>query len=72
MRTFIDIDVSMLAAVRELGGFATEREAVNVALAELARKLAARKLLEMRCTVELEGDLGLQQRSRFPGEDQGR
>ena len=48
MKTHIDIDGDALASVQALGGFATKREAVNAALTEIARKLAARKLLEMR------------------------
>jgi Arc/MetJ family transcription regulator len=73
MKTRIDIDGDVLSAVQELGGFATKREAVNTALAELARKLAARQLLGMRCPkLQLEGDLELQRRSRFPGWDEGR
>ena len=44
MRTHIDIDEDVLASVEELGGFATKREAVNAAFAEMARKLAARRL----------------------------
>jgi Arc/MetJ family transcription regulator len=72
MKTHIDIDGDVLTTVQELGGFGTKREAVNAALAELARKLAARKLLEMRGKLKLEGDLDLERRSRFPGWDEGR
>lgn len=72
MKTHIDIDDDVLASVQELGGFATKREAVNAALAELARKLAARKLLDMRGTMPWDGNLDKQRRSRFPGWDQGR
>ena len=72
MKTHIDIDEDVLASVQELGGFATKREAVNAALAELARKLAARKLLDMRGTVKWEGNLDQQRRSRFAKWDEGR
>ena len=72
MKTHIDIDEDVLASVQELGGFATKREAVNAALAELARKLAARKLLDMRGTVKWEGNLDQQRRSRFANWDEGR
>ena len=72
MKTHIDIDGDVLASVQELGGFATKREAVNAALAELARKLAARKLLELRGKMKWQGDLEKQRRSRFPGWDRGR
>ena len=72
MKTHIDIDGDVLASVQELGGFATKREAVNTALVDLARKLAARKLLEMRGKLKWGGDLDTQRRSRFPGWDQGR
>lgn len=72
MKTHIDIDEDVLASVQELGGFATKREAVNAALAELARKLAARKLLDMRGTMQWEGNLDQQRRSRFAKWDEGR
>ena len=72
MKTHIDIDDAILASVQELGNFATKREAVHAALAELARKLAARKLLDMRGTLKWEGDLDPQRRSRFAGWDEGR
>ena len=72
MKTHIDIDDSMLATVQELGGFATKREAVNAALADLACRLAARKLLEMRGKVALDGNLDAQRRSRFPEWDEAR
>lgn len=72
MKTHIDIDEDVLASVQELGGFATKREAVNAALAELARKLAARKLLDMRGTMQWEGNLDQQRRSRFAQWDEGR
>lgn len=72
MKIHIDIDDDALASVQTLGGFATKREAVNAALNEFARKLAARKLLEMRGKVSWEGDLDAQRNSRFPGWDQGR
>ena len=72
MKTHIDIYEGMLATVQELGGFATKREAVNAALADLARRLAARQLLEMRGKVALDGDLDGQRRSRFPEWDKAR
>ncbi len=72
VKTHIDIDDVVLASVQELGGFATKREAVNAALTEMARKLAARKLLEMRGKLKWEGNLDKQRRSRFPGWDQER
>ncbi len=72
MKTHIDIDEDVLASVQQLGGFATKREAVNAALAELARKLAARKLLDMRGTMQWEGNLDQQRRSRFAKWDEGR
>ena len=72
MKTHIDIDADILASVQELGNFATKREAVNAALAELARKLAARKLLDMRGTMQWDGDLDAQRRSRFAPWDEWR
>ena len=55
MKIHIDIDDAALAGVQTLGGFATQREAVNAALNEFARTLAARKLLDMRGTVSWDG-----------------
>ena len=72
MKTHIDIDSDVLEAVQQLGGFATKREAVNAALTEMARKLAARKLLGMRGKLKWEGDLDAQRKSRFPDWDHGR
>lgn len=71
MKTHIDIDGDVLEAVQQLGGFATKREAVNASLAEMARKLAARKLLGMRGKLKWEGDLDEQRASRFPDWDRG-
>ena len=72
MKTHIYIEGDALATGQELGGFATKREAVNAALTEFARKLAARKLLQMRGKVTWGGDPDAQRNSRFPGWDQGR
>lgn len=72
MKTHIDIDGDVLEAVQQLGGFATKREAVNASLAEMARKLAARKLLGLRGKLKWDGDLGEQRGSRFPDWEQGR
>ena len=72
MKTHIDIDDEVLASVQELGGYATKREAVHAALTELARRLAARKLLEMRGKLKWQGDLDKMRRSRFPDWDKGR
>lgn len=72
MKTHIEIDDEVLASVQELGGFATKREAVHAALEELARKLAARKLLGMRGTLKKDAGLDRQRRSRFPDWDLGR
>ena len=71
MKIHIDIDDAALAGVQTLGSFATKREAVNAALNEFARTLAARKLLEIRGKVSCDGDLAAQRNSRFPGWDQG-
>ena len=56
MKTHIEIDDAMLAAVQQLGGFATKDEAVHAALVSLARKLAALELLEMRGTLKWDAD----------------
>ncbi|KNZ34019.1 MAG: hypothetical protein AD742_00830 [Methylibium sp. NZG] len=72
MKTHIDIDGDVLAAVQQLGGFATQCEAVNASLAEMARKLAARKLLGMRAKLQWDGDLAEQREARFTDWDPGR
>ena len=50
----------------------TKREAVSAALTELARKLAAHKLLHLRGKLDWAGELDAQRRSRLPEWDQGR
>lgn len=72
LKTHIDIDGDVLASVQELGGFATKREAVNAASTELARELAARKLLDMRGKLAWAGELDDRRRARFPEWDLGR
>ena len=72
MKIRIDIDGDALASVQALGGFATKRDAVNAALTDFARKLAAHKLLEMRGKVTWEGELDAQRGPRFPGWEKGR
>lgn len=70
MKTHIDIDEAVLSSVQQLGGYATKREAVHAALTDLARRLAARRLLEMRGAFEWQGDLNEVREPRFPGWDQ--
>jgi Arc/MetJ family transcription regulator len=55
--TNIDIDQEKLPSIMELMKFKSKKEAVNKALEEYLRILAARELLKMRGTNCWEGDL---------------
>ena len=57
MKTHIELDDELLEQVFRLGGFATKKAAVNTALAEYAKLLKRRELLEMRGQVRWKGDL---------------
>jgi len=57
MKTHIELDDELLEQVFRLGGFATKKAAVNTALAEYAKLLKRRELLEMRGKIPWEGDL---------------
>lgn len=57
MKTHIELDDQLLEEVFRLGGFETKKAAVNAALAEYAKVLKRRELLEMRGQVRWEGDL---------------
>ena len=57
VKTHIELDDALLEQVFKLGGFATKKAAVNTALAEYAKLLKRRELLEMRGKVPWEGDL---------------
>jgi Arc/MetJ family transcription regulator len=57
MKTHIELDDELLKEVLQLGGFATQKAAVNTALAEYAKMLKRRELLAMRGQVRWEGDL---------------
>ena len=48
MKTHLDLDGALLEKVQTLGGYATKRQAVDAALRDHARRLAARQLYEMR------------------------
>lgn len=66
MRTNIDIDDRLLTQVQNLGRFATKKAAVNAALAEYAKLLKRRQLLELRGQVRWEGNLDQLRASRNP------
>jgi Arc/MetJ family transcription regulator len=57
MRTHIELDDQLLTQVQNLGRFATKKAAVNTALAEYAKLLKRRQLLELRGQVHWEGNL---------------
>ncbi len=69
MKTHIEIDDAVLASVQQLGGFATKREAVHAALTDMARRLAARQLLDMQGKFDWQGELHEVREPRFPDWD---
>ena len=64
MRTHIELDDQLLAQVQNLGRFATKKAAVNTALAEYAKLLKRRQLLELRGQVHWEGNFDQLRASR--------
>jgi len=57
MKTHIELDDGLLEEVFQLGRFTTKKAAVNAALAEYAKLLKRRELLELRGKIPWEGDL---------------
>jgi Arc/MetJ family transcription regulator len=57
MRTHIEIDDVLLKEARTLGGYATIKSAVNVALAEHVKQLKRQELLKLRGQLNWQGDL---------------
>jgi Arc/MetJ family transcription regulator len=57
MRTHVEIDDALLEAARTLGGYATIKSAVNVALAEHVKQLKRQELLKLRGQLNWQGDL---------------
>ena len=66
MRIHLELDEHLLTQVQNLGCFATQRAAVNTALAEYAKLLKRRQPLELRGKVHWEGDLDRLRASRNP------
>lgn len=64
MRTNIEIDDDLLEAARHVAGTTTKRATVEYALRELARRHERRRLLELRGTVDWQGDLNESRRGR--------
>jgi Arc/MetJ family transcription regulator len=57
MPSHIDLDEALVREVIRLGHFTTKKAAVNAALAEYARLLQRRQLLELRGKIRWEGDI---------------
>ncbi len=57
MASHIDLDEALVREVIRLGHFTTKKAAVNAALAEYARLLQRRQLLDLRGKLSWEGDL---------------
>jgi Arc/MetJ family transcription regulator len=57
MPSHIDLDEALVREVVRLGHFTTKKAAVNAALAEYARLLQRRQLLDLCGKVSWEGDL---------------
>jgi Arc/MetJ family transcription regulator len=67
MRTNIDIDDELLAAAAEALGTKTKKATVEAALERAVRRHLQKRVLELRGTVEWEGDLDEMRRGReFP------
>lgn len=66
MRTNIEIDDELLAEAQRVAGTATKRATVHYALEELVRRKQRRSVLELKGTVEWEGDLDESRSSRVP------
>jgi Arc/MetJ family transcription regulator len=67
MRTNIDIDDALLAEAMKALGTKTKKETVEAALERAVRRYQQRRVLELRGTVEWDGDLEEMRRSReFP------
>jgi Arc/MetJ family transcription regulator len=57
VKTHIELDDALLEEVFRRGGFSTKKAAVNAALAEYAKLLKRRELLQMQGKVPWSGDL---------------
>ena len=57
MKTHIELDDGLLEEVFRMGRFETKKAAVNAALAEYAKLLKRRELLQMQGKVPWVGDL---------------
>ena len=57
MPSHIDLDEALVREIIRLGHFTTKKAAVNAALAEYARLLQRRQLLDLRGKINWEGDL---------------
>ncbi|HEV8560628.1 MAG TPA: type II toxin-antitoxin system VapB family antitoxin [Actinophytocola sp.] len=67
MRTNIDIDDELLEKAMRLAGTKTKKSTVEQALEMMVRRYEQSQILELRGTVEWEGDLDEMRRSReFP------
>ena len=57
MKTHIELDDALLEEVFRMGRFSTKKAAVNAALAEYAKLLKRRELLQMQGKMPWAGDL---------------
>jgi len=57
MRTHVELNDAVLDQVMQLGRFASKKEAVNTALAEMANTLKRRELLALRGKIVWQADL---------------
>ena len=57
MPSHIDLDEALVREVIRLGHFTTKKAAVNAALAEYARLLQRRQLLDLRGKIRCQGDI---------------
>ena len=64
MRTHVELDKQIMAQVMDLGQFSSKKAAINTALAELARALKRRQLLNLRGKIQWQGDLDVLRANR--------
>ncbi len=64
MRTNVEIDDAVMAEAQRLIGTRTKRETVDIALRELVARHRRLGILDLRGTIEWEGDLDESRRGR--------
>ena len=71
MRTNVVLDDELVTEAMRLTGASTKREVIDRALRTLIRLERQRAVLDLRGTVDWEGDLGAMRESRLLAEEKG-